>query len=294
MIKKGDSRVQGAINEIALEKRIKEWLEEDMPFGDLTTDSIWETEEEGQGNYIAKEEGILCGLDVVKKIYSLIDPKIEVQAFFKDGDRLEEKDKIATVKGPIKSILKGERLGLNLMQRLSSIATESARYAKEVLGTQAVVVDTRKTTPGLRDLEKYAVRVGGCRNHRYSLSDGVMIKDNHAAGAGSITKAIEAIKNKIPHTIRIEVEVENKKELEEALEAGADIIMLDNMSTKAMKEAVEYVRSKSNREVKLEASGNMCLERIKEVALTGVDFISVGALTHSVKAFDISLKFSKI
>ncbi len=282
-----------AINDLELERRIKDWLEEDMPFGDITTEYILDKSTMGCGQLIAKEKGILCGVDVFKKVYHCLDPSVAVIHDVVDGDMVSPGQLIGEIKGSMNSILKGERVGLNILQHLSGIATRASLYAKEVEGLQTVIVDTRKTTPGFRSLEKYAVRVGGCVNHRYSLSDAVLIKDNHIAGAGSIMKAVKAVRQHIPHTVKVEVEVETLDEVNEALQADVDIIMLDNMTVNEMSKAVQYVRNTVNKSISLEASGNMTLERIREVAKTGVDIISVGALTHSVKALDISLKFKK-
>lgn len=279
------------LNKFELERNIRNWLEEDMPFGDITSDNIFE-DQIASGRLVAKEFGVLCGLEVFRKVYEILDNQVKVTSNLKDGDILEVGQIIGTIDGPIASILKGERLGLNLMQRLSGIATMSKLYADEVKGYNTKIVDTRKTTPGLRSLEKYAVRIGGCSNHRHSLSDAVMIKDNHIAGAGSIKKAVEMVKSNIAHTVKVEVEVESIDELRQAIDAGADIIMLDNMSNDLTKEAVDIIRN-SNANIISEASGNMVLERLKEVAKTGVDIISIGALTHSVSALDISLKFDK-
>lgn len=265
------------------------WLKEDMPFGDLSTSSLNLADRQTTSYLIAKETGVLCGTDVFCAVYELINPNIHIDFHFHDGDSLIPNQCIATLNGAAADILMGERLGLNLLQHLSGIASVASLYAQEVLDLPTRIVDTRKTTPGLRQLEKYAVRVGGCHNHRYSLSDAVMLKDNHIAAAGGITSAIKSVRESIPHTSKIEVEVESISELVEAIEAGADIVMLDNMSLEAMKEAVAI----NNKRVILEASGNMTLERIRTVAELGVDIISVGALTHSVKALDISLKYKK-
>lgn len=281
------------LNVFELERNIKMWLEEDMPFGDITSDHVLEEQQLGSGQFIAKEKGIICGLPVVEKIFAMIDSAVHVEFNLNDGDAIEEKGIIATISGPIGSILKGERLALNLLQRMSGIATMATEYAKATQGTTAKVVDTRKTTPGLRSLEKYAVRTGGCVNHRYSLSDAVLIKDNHIAGAGSITKAVEKARKYIAHTVKVEVETETLDEVKEAIMAGADIIMLDNMDLETMTAAVEKIRKAVGKHVTIEASGNMTIERIPSVARTGVDIISVGALTHSVNALDISLKFKK-
>ena len=242
------------------------------------------------GRYIAKEDGVLCGMPVVRAVFDELDPDIKLDVHFEEGQSFRRGDVLAEVCGNARSVLTGERVGLNLLQHMSAVATATSRAVKEVAGYKAKITDTRKTTPGLRYLEKLAVRVGGGTNHRFNLSDGVLIKDNHIVAAGGITAAISAARASVPHTLKIEVEVENFEELDEALAAGADIIMLDNMSCPDMKKAVDIV---SGRAV-LEASGNMGDRDLKEVAATGVDIISIGALTHSVKALDISLKFKLV
>lgn len=285
--------MKGAINRIELERHILAWLEEDMPFGDVTTDALLDETIVGSGALIAKESGVLCGIEIFEMIYECIDKNVKIDKKKSDGMNIEPGDVIGEISGPIASILKGERLGLNIMQRLSGIASKSQIYAEAVKQYDTKIVDTRKTTPGLRSLEKYAVRIGGCTNHRYSLSDAVMIKDNHIAGAGSITEAVRRVKACIPHTAKIEVEVETFNELREVIHTGVDIILLDNMTTEQLRRAVRFVKEHAKKAISLEASGNMTLERLPEVAATGVDIISVGALTHSVNALDISLKFEK-
>lgn len=277
----------GPLNTIKLQHNITAWLEEDMPYGDITSQNIIASNTETTATLIAKETGILCGLEVFDMVLKTVDNTISVNTTSADGDRITAGYKIATISGPLTSILMGERLALNLIAHLSAIATEASRYAKLVKDIDVRIVDTRKTTPGLRALEKYAVRIGGCHNHRYSLSDAVMLKDNHIKAAGGITKAVSQVRDHIPHTTTIEVEVETLDGLKEALMINADIIMLDNMDNAMMREAVKLTDGRAL----LEASGNMSLERLLDVAKTGVDIISVGALTHSVKAFDISLKF---
>lgn len=268
---------------------IKEAFIEDMNDGDITTDILIDEKKVSEAVMTAKEEGVIAGLPVVEMVFKLLDATISFQAIKVDGDDVKAGEDIAIIKGSTKNILKGERLALNFIQRLSGIASKAKLYAQMVEGTSVRIVDTRKTTPGLRALEKYAVRIGGCYNHRFNLSDTVMIKDNHIKGVGSIAEAIEKARQNIPHTTKIEVEVENLDQLKEALEAKADIIMLDNMDVHHMKEAVAMTKGRAI----LEASGNITKERIKDIAATGVDIISVGALTHSVKAMDISLNISK-
>lgn len=274
----------------AVSQLIKSALEEDCGNGDVTTVATIPEDACAHGRYIAKEDGVLCGMPVVRAVFDELDPDIKLDVHFEEGQSFKRGDVLAEVSGNARSVLTGERVGLNLLQHMSAVATATSRAVKEVAGYKAKITDTRKTTPGLRYLEKLAVRVGGGTNHRFNLSDGVLIKDNHIVAAGGITAAINAARASVPHTLKIEVEVENFEELDEALAAGADIIMLDNMSCPDMKKAVDIV---SGRAV-LEASGNMGDRDLKEVAATGVDIISIGALTHSVKALDISLKFKLV
>lgn len=272
-------------NKRDLQRKIEEWLHEDLGFGDVTTMSTIPESEQGVGILYAKEAGIIAGLSVAEQVFATVDPELVFTAKVEEGARVEVGQQIAEVSGAVRSILSGERLALNLMQRLSGIATKTNEYVQAVAGTKARVVDTRKTTPGMRFLEKYAVRVGGGHNHRFALYDAVMIKDNHIKGAGGIAQAVAAARAAIPHTMTIEVEAENLGQVREALDAGADIIMLDNMSNEQMAEAVGLIDGRAV----VEASGGVNLETIGAIAKTGVDIISVGALTHSVKAFDISL-----
>ena len=262
-------------------------LNEDIGTGDITTLSTIPADKTALGRFVAKEDMILCGIDLAAHIFARVDPSIELKANFKDGDAVKKGDVIATVSGNAQNVLTGERTALNFMQRLTGIATRTHASVAEVAGTNAKITDTRKTTPGLRVLEKYAVRVGGGTNHRFNLADGVLIKDNHIAVSGGIKNAVKNARAVIPHTLKIEVEVETKEHLAEALDAGADIIMLDNMSNDLMRECVGIVAGRAL----VEASGNMGEKSLREVAETGVDIISVGALTHTVKAADISLKF---
>lgn len=272
----------GMVDEI-----ISKALSEDIGTGDITTASTIPKDQKISGKFIAKEAGVICGLEVVKKVFEKIDGEIIMIPHVTDGERVNKGDLIAEIKGPAVGVLTGERVALNFLQRLSGISTKTAQLLEEVKGTKAKITDTRKTTPGLRVLEKYAVRVGGGVNHRFNLSDGILIKDNHIKAAGSITNAIAAARKNAPHTLKIEVEVESMEQIEEALEAGADIIMLDNMGMEEMKKAVARINGRAL----VEASGNMGEKDLREVADTGVDLISVGALTHTVKAMDISLRF---
>lgn len=272
-----------------LRRKIEEWLDEDIGFGDITTTSTIPVAEQGVGILYAKEEGVVAGLPIAELVFEVIDPSLGFVAKVGEGAVVTKGQAIAEVTGSVQSILSGERLALNLLQRLSGIATRTSEFVKEIEGTKARVVDTRKTTPGLRLIEKYAVTVGGGHNHRYALYDAVMIKDNHIKGAGGITQAVEAARAAIPHTMKIEVETESLAQVEEAVSAKADIIMLDNMSPDQMREAVQIIAGRAV----VEASGGVNLETIRSIAETGVDVISVGALTHSVRALDISLDLNQ-
>ena len=263
-------------------------LNEDVGTGDITTETTIPADKCAFGRFIAKEDMVICGLDVAELVFHKVDENIKFTANCKDGDSIQKGFVIAEVTGNARNVLTGERTALNLMQRMTGVATRTNEAVKCVEGTNAKIADTRKTTPGLRVLEKYAVRVGGGSNHRFNLADGVLIKDNHIAVSGGITNAVKNARAQAPHTIKIEVEVENKDQLLEAIEAGADIIMLDNMSNEEMAECVRIVNGRAM----LEASGNMGDKDLSAVAKTGVDIISIGALTHSVKAADISLKFT--
>lgn len=272
----------------ALVESIKAWLREDVGSGDVTTQTTIPAGHESKAIIHAKESGMICGLPVAELVFEVVDPSLVFTAHVQEGQQLEKGAIIAEVEGSTHAILTGERLALNLMQRLSGIATRTAAYVQELDGLPTRLVDTRKTTPGHRMLEKYAVRVGGGANHRFGLYDAVMIKDNHIKGAGGITQAVSRARKNIPHTMTIEVETENLDQVEEALAAGADIIMLDNMQTAMMKEAVARIRAKAPH-VKTEASGNVSLETLRGIAETGVDVISVGRLTYSFASLDISL-----
>lgn len=262
-------------------------LEEDAPNGDITTIATVDKDAVISGKFIAKADGVICGMEIIKRTFELSGGDFTVDEKVKDGQAVKKGDIIATVRGNAQTILTGERTALNLIQRASGIATLTAAAVEKIRGTNAKICDTRKTMPGLRVLDKYAVRAGGGSNHRFCLSDGILIKDNHIKAAGSITAAVTKAKAYAPHTIKVEVEVETIDELKEALAAKADIIMLDNMSNELMKEAVGIVNGRAL----TEASGNMGEKDLRAVAETGIDLISIGALTHSVKALDISLKF---
>jgi nicotinate-nucleotide pyrophosphorylase (carboxylating) len=263
-------------------------IKEDMPSGDITTDNIIDENSKSDAKMIAKDSGVIAGLDVAKRVFELLDPEVVFEKLVKEGQWVNKGDVILTLHGNTRALLKGERTALNILQRLSGIASKTREYADKIKHLKAKVVDTRKTTPGLRILEKYAVRVGGGTNHRFCLSDGVLIKDNHIKAAGGIKKAIDLVRNKIPHTIKIEVETETIEEVLEAIDGKADIIMLDNMGLDIMKEAVKIINGRAI----VEGSGNVNLNSIVGIAETGVDIISVGSLTHSVNAFDISMKIS--
>ena len=272
---------------IGLDELLLSALKEDIGTGDITTLCCIPAENRSNAYFLAKESGVICGIDIAARVFSLVDENAIFTPLIKDGDTVNKGDIFATVAGPSRGILSGERVALNLMQRLSGIATATSKAVEAVSGAKARIVDTRKSTPGLRVLEKYAVRTGGGHNHRFNLSDGVLIKDNHISAAGGIANAVSAAKSSVPHVMKIEVETETLDEVREALDAGADIIMLDNMSLELMTEAVGLINGRAL----TEASGNMGEKDLAEVAKTGVDVISIGALTHSVKSLDISLKF---
>ena len=262
-------------------------LAEDIGTGDITTNTVVPATNTIHGSVIAKEAGIVCGLDVFTRVFFLLDRDVRVSPKIADGDTVMAGTLIAEIDGPARPVLTGERVALNYLQRLSGIATKTNKLVRMLAGTNTKVLDTRKTSPGLRVLEKYAVKTGGGSNHRMNLADGILIKDNHIKAAGSIEKAVAAARANSPATLKVEVEVESIEQVKEALNANADIIMLDNMSVDMMAQAVALIGKKAL----TEASGNMNDRDLVEVANTGVDFISVGALTHSVQALDISLKF---
>ncbi len=273
------------LNKIYVDNIIKTALLEDMNYCDVTTDYLIPAEQEGEGKFVSKADGIVCGVEIAVRVFKILDENISFEILKNDGDQVKKGDEILRLKGKTAVLLKGERTALNLIQHMSGIATASNKYAKIVEGTKASIADTRKTLPGLRPLQKYAVMTGGAKNHRYNLSDAAMLKDNHIDAAGGITNAITKLRSKIGHMTKIEVETRNLDELREALDARADIIMLDNMSPELMKQAVEITDGRAV----LEASGGITDETLRAVAESGVDIISVGALTHSVQAFDISM-----
>lgn len=264
-------------------------LREDLGMGDVTSELVVGPEAEGTAEIICREQGVMAGIDVAREVFLTIDNRLSCVSSLKDGDRVSNGTVILGIQGPLLSILKGERTALNFLQRMSGIATITSKWADLIREYPVQLVDTRKTTPGLRRLEKYAVTVGGGRNHRLNLSDGVLIKDNHIIAAGGIKKAMDRVKNKAPLTLKTEVEVTSLGELEEAIEAGADLVMLDNMAPEMMKKAVEI----SNGRVPLEASGNITAQNIARIAATGVNYISSGALTYAARALDMTLLLSE-
>lgn len=274
------------LNWADVERIIDGALREDTPGGDVTTNLLFEPEEQADGLFRAKARGVVAGLQVAERVFRKLDPLSRFAAQVKDGDRVTAGAALATVHCRRRALLTGERVALNLMQRMSGIATQSAAYVDAVQGLPVTILDTRKTAPGLRVLDKYAVRVGGATNHRLTLSDLAMIKDNHIRLAGGIWPAVRKIRARAPKELRIEVECSNLDQVQEAIDAGADIIMLDNMMPSLLREAVQLV----NKRAQVEASGNIGLDTVRAVAETGVDFISVGRLTHSAPALDISMK----
>lgn len=277
------------VNQIYIDNLIKNALLEDINYLDTTTDYLIPEQQQGEANFMAKASGTLCGINIALRVFEILQPDVQYDIFIHDGEKVNYGDIIATVRCKTRTLLKGERTALNLLQHLSGIATETARCVELVKGTKASIADTRKTLPGMRPVQKYAVTVGGGRNHRYNLSDAAMLKDNHIDAGGGITNAVAKLKEKLGHMTKVEVEVRNLDELKEAIEAKVDVIMLDNMSPELMAEAVKITDGRAL----LEASGGITSETIRAVAESGVDIISIGALTHSVKAFDISMKITK-
>lgn len=271
-----------------IENLIRGALEEDIGAGDLTTLSTVPPEARGTGVFRAKRDCVVAGLFLLPRIFSQLDERVEVRCLARDGDQISKGSVAAEAEGPIRALLMGERTALNFLQRLSGTATLTRRYVEAVKGHPCKIIDTRKTTPGLRTLEKYAVRMGGGTNHRIGLYDAALVKDNHIVAAGSIAEAVKSIRRHAPFMARVEVECSDLKQVQAALDAGADVIMLDNMGTKEMAEAVRLV----NKRAWVEASGGITLERVREIAEAGVDFISVGALTHSAPAVDFNMKIT--
>jgi nicotinate-nucleotide pyrophosphorylase (carboxylating) len=272
-------------------KLAAEFLAEDLSRGDITTEAVISPAIMARGRFIAKQDLILAGLEIADAVFAVLEAPVEIEAFVADGDRVKAGDVFARVRGPAEVLLTGERVALNVLQHLSGIATLTRAYVDAVAGTRAKIVDTRKTTPGLRMLEKYAVLMGGGHNHRFGLDDGVLIKDNHLALTGSVKEAVERARRKVGHLHKIEVEISNLDDLREALTAKADVILLDNMPVALVREAVQITRAQ-HPDVMLEASGAITLENVRQYAEAGVDYISVGAITHSAPAVDISFKLS--
>ena len=278
------------MNEITMKMQadqlIRMALQEDITSEDVSTNAVMPTATKGTVELIAKEDGVIAGLDIYARVFTILDEKTEIDFYCKDGDEVKKGELMATVTGDIRVLLSGERVALNYLQRMSGIATYTRQVAKLLEGSKVTLLDTRKTTPNCRVFEKYAVRVGGGCNHRYNLSDGVLLKDNHIGAAGSVTKAIQMAKAYAPFVRKIEIEVETLEQVKEAVEAGADIIMLDNMTPEVMKQAVELIDGRAQ----TECSGNTTKENIQKIREIGVDFVSSGALTHSAPILDISMK----
>lgn len=278
------------MNEITMKMQadqlIRMALQEDITSEDVSTNAVMPTATKGTVELIAKEDGVIAGLDIYARVFTILDEKTEIDFYCKDGDEVKKGELMATVTGDIRVLLSGERVALNYLQRMSGIATYTRQVAKLLEGSKVTLLDTRKTTPNCRVFEKYAVRVGGGCNHRYNLSDGVLLKDNHIGAAGSVTKAIQMAKAYAPFVRKIEIEVETLEQVKEAVEAGADIIMLDNMTPEVMKQAVELINGRAQ----TECSGNITKENIQKIREIGVDFVSSGALTHSAPILDISMK----
>lgn len=274
------------LNKFYIDSLIKTAIEEDINYIDVSADMLIPAEQRNDSYFVAKDDGILCGLDCAMRVFTLLDDTFTFTAHKKDGDKIKKGDVIVEFNGKTRELLKGERTALNIIQHMSGIATATNRAVELCKGTKASVADTRKTLPGLRALQKYAVHCGGGKNHRFNLSDGAMLKDNHIDAGGGIIPAVKILRSKLGHMVKIEVETRDFDEVRQAVKAGADVIMLDNMNCEQMAEAVKIIGGKATSE----ASGNITLENIAEVAKTGVDIISLGALTHSVKAFDISMK----
>ena len=278
------------MNEITMKMQadqlIRMALQEDITSEDVSTNAVMPTATKGTVDLIAKEDGVVAGLEIYARVFTILDEKTEIDLHCKDGDEVKKGELMATVTGDIRVLLSGERVALNYLQRMSGIATYTRQVAKLLEGSNVTLLDTRKTTPNCRVFEKYAVRVGGGHNHRYNLSDGVLLKDNHIGAAGSVAKAVKMAKAYAPFVRKIEIEVETLDQVKEAVEAGADIIMLDNMTPEVMKQAVELIDGRAQ----TECSGNITKENIQKILETGVDFVSSGALTHSAPILDISMK----
>lgn len=278
--------INGVTMKINVDEYILNTLKEDITSEDVSTNAVMPEDRQGKADLICKQDGIICGLGIFERTFKLLDETSHFETDVKDGDFVKKGQLIGVIYGDIKALLSGERTGLNYLQRMSGIATITKDYARALEGYKTILLDTRKTTPNMRPFEKYAVTVGGGKNHRYNLSDGVLLKDNHIGAAGSVTKAIEMAKAYAPFVRKIEIETETLEQVQEAVDAGADIIMLDNMDNETMKKAVALIDGRAE----TECSGNVTKERLKEIAEIGVDFVSCGALTHSAPIMDISLK----
>ena len=278
--------LNGVTMKINVDDYIINTLKEDITSEDVSTNAVMPEDKQGRADLICKQDGVICGLDVFERTFKLLDETSRFEANFKDGDYVKKGDLLGVIYGDVKAILSGERTALNYLQRMSGIATVTREYVNELEGYKTILLDTRKTTPNMRPFEKHAVKVGGAVNHRYNLSDGVLLKDNHIGAAGSVTNAIKMAKAYAPFVRKIEIETETLAQVQEALDAGADIIMLDNMDNDTMRKAVEMIGDKAQ----TECSGNVTKARLKEIAQIGVDFVSCGALTHSAQILDVSLK----
>ena len=278
--------LNGVTMKINVDDYILNTLKEDITSEDVSTNAVMPESKQGRADLICKQDGIVCGLDVFERTFKLLDETSRFEANFSDGDFVKKGELIGVIYGDVKTILSGERTALNYLQRMSGIATMTREYSDELKDYKTVLLDTRKTTPNMRPFEKHAVRVGGGTNHRYNLSDGVLLKDNHIGAAGSVTNAIKMAKAYAPFVRKIEIETETLEQVKEALEAGADIIMLDNMDNETMRKAVEMIDGRAQ----TECSGNVTKQRLREIAEIGVDFVSCGALTHSAPIMDVSLK----
>lgn len=278
--------LNGVTMKINVDDYILNTLKEDITSEDVSTNAVMPESKQGKADLICKQDGIVCGLDVFERTFKLLDKTSRFEANFSDGDFVKKGELIGVIYGDVKAILSGERTALNYLQRMSGIATMTREYSDELKDYKTVLLDTRKTTPNMRPFEKHAVRVGGGTNHRYNLSDGVLLKDNHIGAAGSVTNAIKMAKAYAPFVRKIEIETETLEQVKEALEAGADIIMLDNMDNETMRKAVEMIDGRAQ----TECSGNVTKQRLREIAEIGVDFVSCGALTHSAPIMDVSLK----
>ena len=278
--------LNGVTMKINVDDYIINTLKEDITSEDVSTNAVMPEDKQGRADLICKQDGVICGLDVFERTFKLLDETSRFEANFKDGDYVKKGDLLGVIYGDVKAILSGERTALNYLQRMSGIATMTREYVNELEGYKTILLDTRKTTPNMRPFEKHAVKVGGAVNHRYNLSDGVLLKDNHIGAAGSVTNAIKMAKAYAPFVRKIEIETETLAQVQEALDAGADIIMLDNMDNDTMRKAVEMIGDKAQ----TECSGNVTKARLKEIAQIGVDFVSCGARTHSARILDVSLK----